>query len=70
MKNFYVLILIFFLSSTASEAYIGPGMGAGTIVIILGLIGSIFLAIFAIVYYPIKRLLKKFKQKKPNRKIE
>ncbi|MBT8354910.1 MAG: hypothetical protein KJO60_10330 [Desulfofustis sp.] len=47
-----------------AHAYVGPGLGAGTIGVILGIIGSIFIAIFAIVWYPLKRLLKKNKQKK------
>ena len=47
-----------------ANAYVGPGLGAGTIGVILGIIGSIFIAIFAIVWYPLKRLLKKNKQKK------
>ena len=42
----------------AAMAYIGPGVGAGAIGAVLGVIGSIFLAIFAVVWYPIKRLLK------------
>ena len=49
-----------------ANAYVGPGLGAGTIGVILGIIGSIFIAIFAIVWYPLKRLLKKNKQKKPD----
>ena len=48
-----------------ANAYVGPGLGAGTIGVILGIIGSIFIAIFAIVWYPLKRLLKKKKQKNP-----
>jgi hypothetical protein len=51
-----------------ANAYVGPGLGAGTIGVILGIIGSIFIAIFAIVWYPLKRLLKKNKQKKPDGK--
>ena len=47
-------------------AYVGPGLGAGTIGVILGIIGSIFIAIFVIDWYPLKRLLKKNKQKKPD----
>ena len=42
-----------------AEAYIGPGIGAGAIAALLGVIGSIFLALFAVIYYPIKRLRKK-----------
>ena len=39
-------------------AYIGPGVGAGAIGAVLGFIGAVFLAIFAVVWYPVKRLLK------------
>jgi hypothetical protein len=38
-------------------AYIGPGLGAGTLAVIFGFIASIFLAIFALLWYPLKRLL-------------
>lgn len=46
------------LSTTAAHAYIGPGAGAGTIAVVLGVIASIFLALIAIVWYPLKRLIK------------
>ncbi|MEZ5888487.1 MAG: hypothetical protein R3D56_16630 [Paracoccaceae bacterium] len=39
-------------------AYIGPGVGAGAIGAVIGVIGSIFLAIFAVLWYPIKRMMK------------
>lgn len=45
-------------------AYIGPGMGAGAIAVVLGVIGSVFLAIVAVVWYPAKRLMKSFKSAK------
>ena len=38
-------------------AYVGPGLGAGTIGVIAGLVGSILLALFAFFWYPIKRSL-------------
>jgi hypothetical protein len=38
-------------------AYIGPGLGAGTLGAVLGLLGSIFLALFAFLWYPIKRMI-------------
>ena len=44
--------------------YIGPGLGCGVITAVLGFLASIFLALFAIIWYPIKQLLKKFKSKK------
>lgn len=45
----------------AALAYIGPGVGAGAIAAVLGVLGSIFLAIVAVIYYPIKRMMKKRK---------
>lgn len=42
----------------AASAYIGPGVGAGAIGAVIGVIGSIFLALFAILWYPIKRMVK------------
>ena len=53
--------LVLALSGPA-HAYIGPGLGAGTIGVILGVLGSILLAVFAIFWYPIKRLFKGKKQ--------
>ncbi len=49
--------------SLAPYAYIGPGIGAGTIAIVLGFIASILLAIFAVVWYPLKRLFRRRKKK-------
>jgi hypothetical protein len=42
-----------------SHAYIGPGMGAGTIMTVFAYLGAIFVAMLAIVFYPVKRLLKR-----------
>jgi hypothetical protein len=44
------------LCSHQALAYIGPGMGAGTLGVLLGLLGSVLLALFAFFWYPIKRL--------------
>lgn len=48
---------------SAALAYIGPGVGAGAIAAVLGVLGSIFLAIVAVLYYPIKRMMKGRKAK-------
>ena len=58
---FLVLIIIF---PNYANAYIGPGLGAGTIGVILGIVGSLFIALFAIIWYPLKRLFKKKKESK------
>lgn len=44
-----------------AHAYIGPGAGAGTIAVVLGILASIVMAFFAILWYPMKRLSKKRK---------
>jgi hypothetical protein len=49
------------LPITAAHAYIGPGAGAGTIAVVLGILSSIFLAFVGIVWYPIKRLFRRRK---------
>jgi len=46
------------LLATQAHAYIGPGAGAGTIAVMLGIIASILLACIAIIWYPLKRLIK------------
>lgn len=50
------------LTSLNAYAYVGPGLGAGTIGVILGILVSVLLAIFAIFWYPLKRLFKKKKK--------
>ena len=53
--------LLALLHVTTAHAYIGPGVGAGTIAIVLGILSSIFLAFLGILWYPFKRLLKRLK---------
>ena len=62
MNKIYILLILFIFYSPM-YAYIGPGMSGGLIATIIGIIGSIFLAIFGVLYYPIKRFLKKRKKK-------
>lgn len=53
---------------TPAYAYIGPGMGLGAIITILGIVGAVLLSIAAVIYYPIKRLIVKIQNKKKNSK--
>ena len=64
-KNFFlfeVIILTFFC--TKALAYIGPGLALGTVVLTLGVVAILLLAIIAILYYPIKKVIKNIKLKK------
>ena len=69
-KFFTFLLLIILISSTPVSAYIGPGMAGGVIAAVLGVIASIFLALFGIVYYPIKRAIKNLKSKKDAEELD
>lgn len=58
-----IVLLLLLLSPSSAHAYVGPGVGAGSIAVVVGIIGSILLAIFAVVWYPLKRF---FKSRKKN----
>ena len=58
----FIFLLMTALYPAVLHAYIGPGLGAGTIGVILGVLVSVLLALFAIFWYPLKRLFKKGKK--------
>ena len=66
--NKSILFLSLFLISMPSYAYVGPGMGGGAIAAIIGFFAAILLGLWGILYYPIKRALKKRKDKKKSLK--
>lgn len=59
-----LLFISLALLPLTSQAYIGPGMGAGALSVIFGVLGAIVLGLFAILWYPFKRLLGKGGKKK------
>ena len=61
---------IFCLISTTSFAYLGPGVGGGVIVATIGIIVAIFAALFGLIWFPIKRLLKKRKENQQQNKVD
>jgi hypothetical protein len=65
MRYLLAVILVLLLPLNA-EAYVGPGLGLGTIGVVLGTVLSVFLALIAIIWYPFKRLLKKMRTGKPD----
>ena len=58
------LSLYLFLLPLPSYAYIGPGLAGGAITVIIGFFVAILLALWGILYYPIKRALKNRQDKK------
>jgi hypothetical protein len=51
------------------DGYIGPGLDGGMIAAVLGFFASIFLAFVAIIWYPVKQVIKRFKKKKAGEDI-
>lgn len=64
LPKFSVLFVGFIATTLPAFAYIGPGAGAGAIAVVFGVIASIFLGLFAILWYPFKRALRKIKSNK------
>lgn len=56
--NFFLFYLTLSFSYDL-YAYMGPGMGGGFIVSVLSIFLAIFIGIFGILYYPIKRYFRK-----------
>lgn len=54
-----IIVSLLLLWPVVGLAYIGPGMGAGVIATALGFVGAILLGLFAVLYYPIKRMIKR-----------
>lgn len=58
-----ILVMLTLVSvPTQAMAYVGPGLGAGTVGVVMGIAGSAIIALFAVVWYPFKRLFKKLKK--------
>ena len=58
--------LVFCVFATPAAAYVGPGLGAGAVAVVLGLLGALLMAIVAVVWYPIKRFRRKRQNLKDN----
>jgi len=63
-NKFFLFLLTFVLFPQISYAYIGPGIALGTIVLLIAIVGILLITILAILYYPIKKMLKNIKLKK------
>ncbi|WP_207787957.1 hypothetical protein [Candidatus Thiosymbion oneisti] len=60
----WVLIASLIVYPTVGLTYVGPGLGVGALALILGILGSVLLALFTIFWYPLKRMLQRWKQKR------
>lgn len=62
-----LLSAAFFLvvAPLTAHAYIGPGMGGGALAATLGIVIAFVLILVGLVWYPLKKLIKKFKRRDP-----
>jgi hypothetical protein len=56
-------VLLVSLSPQAS-AYIGPGLGAGAMAAVLGVLGGLLMLVVGVIWYPIKRVIRRFRARK------
>lgn len=59
--------IIFCLITSSSFAYLGPGIAGGTLAATIGIIVAIFVGLFGLIWFPIKRILNKRKKNKEQR---
>ena len=57
-RSLFLAVCAVLISAGPAYAYIGPGVGAGTIAVVLGVLGAIVLWVFAVLWYPFKGLLR------------
>ena len=55
-------MFIFLVVSPTAFAYIGPGAGISVLGSLLGILGTIVVAIGAIIFWPLRKFLKRRKQ--------
>jgi hypothetical protein len=70
MRLLPFFLLCFLLLPDSAHAYVGPGLGAGAIAAVIGVIGAILLAAFSMIYYPIKRARRKRSEAKEAKATE
>jgi len=64
MSRHLILLVIGSSMTTPAAAYIGPGLGLGSLGALIGVVISVLLAIFALLWYPLKRLLARLRSRK------
>ena len=64
MQKLILFIFLFTIYNNISYAYLGPGIGGGAIAATLGIVVAIFAVLFGLIWFPIKRILKKRKENK------
>jgi len=59
-----VIFGLLLLDSSQAMAYIGPGLGSGAVMATLGIVLGALMLFIGIIWYPLKKLIGKFKKPK------
>jgi len=51
------------LSPASVQAYVGPGMGAGAVAGVLGVLAGLLMLVVGVFWYPIKKLARRLRKK-------
>ncbi len=65
-KLIYFIFFISLIIDSSASAYIGPGIAGGVIAATIGIVIAFFAMLFGIIWFPMKRLIKR-KKKKPSK---
>lgn len=60
----FLFFSLTFVFSPTAQAYIGPGLGTGVIASVLGTLFGLIMLIVGVVWYPIKRIVKRLRRTK------
>ena len=52
--RFVFLLFLFLISAEPALAYVGPGLGAGVVATVLGILLGLLMLVVGVVWYPIK----------------
>lgn len=63
MLRLLIPLLVLLGHSSAAQAYLGPGLGLGAIMTALGVVGALSLSLIGAVWYPIKRRLRRMRER-------
>ena len=64
LNQIFIISFLLMLMTTSSFAYLGPGIGGGIIAITLGILFTLVAFLFGILWFPLKRLINKYKKNK------
>jgi hypothetical protein len=61
-KLLIIICLVLTIFTTPAYAYIGPGLGVGAFLTVAALVLGFVLLLFAFIWFPLKRMLRKRRQ--------